>query len=292
MSASKQRTWAAVEFQIAAENEELAGWVLVDQLGAAGCEVTFIAGTDLVLIRATFDDGEASLSEIKTALQQHGLEAQHLQLCTIEEEDWLAKFKEGFKPFNSGEKLIVCPPWERETAEAGAAGRKVLIVEPAMAFGTGLHATTRFCLRAIETQPVGEKILDVGTGSGILAIAAVLLHPTAHVVAFDNDPVATENAELNCRYNNIGDRLQLFTGTIDLFAGQRFDSILSNITCEDIVALLPEYRELLEPGAIVICAGILTEKRPLLEKALPTSGFSIVHCEEDGQWTGSVLRKA
>ena len=292
MAVSEQRTWAAVEFSVGLDDEELAGWVMVDRVGASGCEVRPVPESAHVLIHATFANCQPDMSKIRKTLEEYGLPATELKLCSIAEEDWLAKWKEGFKPFNSGDRLVVCPPWERETAVIGAFGREVLVIEPAMAFGTGLHATTRFCLRSIERQTVGDRVLDVGTGSGILAIAAVLLHPHALATAVDNDPVATENAQLNCRLNNVGSRVKLITGTIDSLAGHQFDSILSNITCEDIIALLPQYRELLKPGGIVICAGILSEKRPLLEESLPEHGFTIASSEQDGQWTGIILRRA
>jgi ribosomal protein L11 methyltransferase len=296
MTVKERKTWAAVEFEVALEDEELAGWIAVDRIGAAGCEVKPTGSSDIVLIHATFDSQSGSppdVSVIRQMLEEHGLKnaAATVRACYIVEEDWLAKFKEGFKPFQSGDRLVVCPPWDKDEAETGAPGRKILMIEPGMAFGTGLHATTRFCLRAIEKQPMGSVVLDVGTGSGILAIATALLHGGTHVIAIDNDPVAIENARLNCLLNDVCASVELKIGTTDAVAGHQFDSILSNITCEDIVALLPEYRQLLKKGGSVICAGILSEKRAMLEKAALEQGFTVADCEEDGQWSGLILSK-
>lgn len=287
----KQKSWASIEFETAAEHEDLASWVMVHVAGAVGCEIKPMEN-GAICINATFEKehlDESDIAKIGGALEEYGLAASVGTLRTREivQEDWLAKWKQGFKPFVVGNKLLVCPPWER--VPATESGRSVLIIEPAMAFGTGLHATTQFCLRMVETLPLGSSLLDVGTGSGILALAALLADPHRSVVGIDTDPVAIESAHKNAELNGLSHRLKLLTGSTEKVTDQ-FDDLLSNLTCEDIVALLPEYRRLTKAGGRVICAGVLGEKRAMLEKSCQTNGFVIESAEESPPWCGLVLK--
>lgn len=284
------RSWAAVEFDAPAEQEELAGWVMVHVAGAVGCEIRATNATN-VCVHASFDRDTLQtedMAKIGSALEEYGLAGSlaSLRMQAVQEEDWLAKWKQGFRPFPVGEKLIVCPPWDVPT-EAGE--RRALIIEPAMAFGTGLHPTTQFCLRMLETLPLGEHLLDVGTGSGILAIAAVMLDSRRTVVGVDTDPIAIDNARKNAELNGVSAGLRLITGSTEKIA-EVFDSLLSNLTCEDIVALLPEYRRLIKPGGRVVCAGILAEKEKLLDAACAANGFRVESMEDAPPWRGVVLR--
>jgi ribosomal protein L11 methyltransferase len=293
MSVSETKSWAAVEFEVAADNEELAGWAVMDGCGATACEVKPL-DNGLVLIHATFDRSSLSPEEvvqIRAELSRYGVlgPCAKLRTCAVAQEDWLAKFKAGFKPFPVGERLLVSPPWEAESAKSSAGTRKLLVVEPGMAFGTGLHATTQFCLRSLETEPIGHDILDIGTGSAILAIAAILLEPGAHITAIDHDPTAIEVAAENCRLNGVEGKIRLLTGSMELVEGQQFDSILSNLTCEAIVSLLPSYKRVLRPGGTVVCAGVLAEKLPLLEKGAAEHGFRVKRTEPEGTWCGVIL---
>jgi ribosomal protein L11 methyltransferase len=165
-------------------------------------------------------------------------------------------------------------------------GRHVIYIEPGMAFGTGLHATTQFCMTAIENEPEILDALDVGTGSGILAIAAALLNPSCKILAVDNDPESVRTANLNNELNNVSEQVEVILGTTASVRNRRFKHIFSNMTCEDIIALLPEYERLIAPEGVVFCAGVLTEKSHLLEKALAERGWKVLHREESGIWTG------
>jgi ribosomal protein L11 methyltransferase len=289
------RSWAAVEFAVGAQQEDLAGWLAI-HCGATGCQLTPLDGSQ-VLVHATFD--RASLAEINVArlqeaLEEYGLAAalKSLRVKIIQEEDWLAEWKKGFEPFPVGDSLVVCPPWGRDGLRADEAGaRRLLVLEPGMAFGTGLHATTRYCLRMLERFAPGEDVVDVGTGSGILAVAAALLYPACRVTAIDIDPVALDVARANIRLSAVESRIELLEGSTEVLGDQAFDCILSNLTCEDIVALLQEYLRLLRPDGIVVCAGILAEKLPMLERAIEPYPLSIVDRELDGTWAGVVMRR-
>ncbi len=291
----EKRVWAAVEFEVDADKEDLAGWLPIF-CGATGCQLTPLADAR-VLVHATFEKSqlaEHDVERLRTSLEEYGLApALHtLRFKTIEEEDWLAEWKKGFEPFPSGEQLLVCPPWCRNELTPDQIGaRKLLLLEPGMAFGTGLHATTRYCLRALQRFPIGEDVLDVGTGSGILAIACALLYPGARVLGVDVDPVAVHVAQENIELNEMAAQVELRQGSTEELDDQAYDCILSNLTCEDIVALLLEYLRLLRPEGTVICAGILKEKLPLLERALESYPLSIIDREIDDTWAGVTLSR-
>jgi len=303
-SASRQSTWAAVEIEAKPDQEDLASWLLM-QCGARGCEVE-PKGSAAIKITATFEGetiSEAEWEKVKSSLEEYGLaeSLKSLKRKDVPHEDWLAKWKEGFEPFRVGTKFLICPSWyqKRQGNERApeidaelSEGRILIFIEPGMAFGTGLHATTQFCLRALESLPPKGKVLDVGTGSGILAIACLLLEPKAQIVACDIDPVAVDFARTDFELNGVDGRIELYEGSTDHVLGRRFDMLLSNLTCEDIVALLPDYNKLLNAEGVIICAGILAEKLPLLEKAIAAYPLRIVQTEFVGQWTGVVIQKA
>ena len=290
-----KRTWAAAEFEVDAKQEELAGWLAI-YCGATGCELTPIEN-ERVLVHATFDKPELAdhdVARLRTSLEEYGLASSlpTFRLKTIQEEDWLTEWKKGFEPFSIGDRLLVCPPWCRQELRDEQIGdRHVLLLEPGMAFGTGLHATTRYCLGALERFSVGDDVLDVGTGSGILAIATALLYPQARIVAVDVDPVALKVARENIDLNGTAAQTELRVGSTEELDDQAFDCILSNLTCEDILALLLEYLRLLRPDGIIVGAGILKEKLPLLESALESYPLSIVDREIDETWAGVTLSR-
>lgn len=303
-NASQQRTWAAVEIEAKPDQEDLASWLLM-QCGAHGCEVE-PKGQSTIRITATFEGesiSDESWEKIKSSLEEYGLAPclKTLKRKDVPEEDWLAKWKEGFEPFRVGTKFLICPSWYQhrpgndrppEIDPELREGRFLIFIEPGMAFGTGLHATTQFCLRALESIPPKGKIFDVGTGSGILAIASLMLEPKSEIVACDTDPVAVDFARTDFELNGVDGRIELFEGSTDRMLGRRFDMLLSNLTCEDIIALLPDYNKLLNAEGVIICAGVLAEKLPLLEKAIVNYPLRVVQSEMVGQWAGVVIQKS
>jgi ribosomal protein L11 methyltransferase len=291
--AKVSKSWAQVEIKVPNQHEELASWCLMQISNATGCEV-IPANGDSVWVKASFEQESFSVDEmqqIAQSLVEHGLGeyAPTLRSGSIEQEDWLAKWKENFKSFKVGDRITISPPWEKPDTTDSAGSNIVIVIEPAMAFGTGLHATTQFCLRAMQMARLGRRILDVGTGSGILAIAALLMQDGIEVTAIDTDPVAIEAAEKNCILNNVQGKCELVVGSTDKIVGRTFDTIFSNITCEDIISLLPSYKELLAEDGNVICAGILSEKLDLLLSSLPDHGFHADFCETQGTWNGVIL---
>lgn len=290
------RTWIAVNVEVSPVESDLASWLIMD-CGAIGCEITPLSDSR-VLIYGVFDNTVESQAligkSLKNAFVNYGLTncLNSLRTNEIVEKDWLTEWKKGFAPFSVGEKLIIAPSWYENSVELKEMQPfPAIFIEPGMAFGTGLHATTKYCLRALERLSLAQNVLDVGTGSGILSIACALLHPASLITAIDIDPVAIDNARHNVALNGVQDRINLIAGSTELLDSQTFDTILSNLTCEDIVGLLLEYLRLLRPEGTIICAGILKEKLALLEGALTQYPLSIVESEVDEMWAGIEVKR-
>lgn len=290
-----EQSWSQLELIAPGKQEDMASWVLV-QGGAIGCEV-LPQSDERVLIRASFEKSKLdkdTLQKLIALLEEYGLSdtLRSLKVSDIPREDWLAKWKEGFEPFRVGTQIVVCPIWRRDSMTPDLTdGRKIILIDPGLAFGTGLHATTQFCLRTLEAYQPEGMVLDVGTGTGILAIACKLLNPQATVVGVDTDPVAIETARSCLAVNNLDDQVELRLGSTDIVENMQFDMLLSNLTCEDIIALLPDYVKLLKPGGKVICAGILREKLELLKNAISRYPMNIERAETLGNWVGVVLQR-
>lgn len=290
-----EQAWSQLELSVPSKHEDMASWVLV-QGGALGCEV-LPGSEEHVLLRASFDKNkldQETLKNLIALLEEYGLSdtLRSLKVSDIPHEDWLAKWKEGFEPFRVGTKFVVCPLWRRdEMSSELTEGRNVILIEPGMAFGTGLHTTTQFCLRALEAYKPEGNVLDVGTGSGILAIACKMINPDANVIGVDTDPLSIEAAQTDLKVNNLEGKVDLRLGSTETVGDMQFDMILSNLTCEDIIALLPEYVRMLKPGAKVIGAGILKEKLEMLKSAISRYPVNIEHAETLGNWVGIVLQR-
>ncbi len=292
-----RKRWATVEFETTPDNEDLASWLMI-QCGSTGCEIIEMDPGGDIVVRATFDEVELSeelLLKIQTSLEEYGLSQalSTLRHKSVEEEDWLVKWKEGLEPFNIGNQFLICPPWSLDSLTKEEIGvRKILILEPGMAFGTGLHATTQYCLCAFEMQPKPQRIIDVGTGSGILAIAAAMLTgPKAVIIGVDTDPIAIEVATKNLELNKVEGRVELICGSTEEVSRKDFDVIFSNLTCEDIISILPEYERLLAPGGFVICAGILKEKLKMLDKVLSKRRWVKRDEQISGIWAGITISR-
>jgi ribosomal protein L11 methyltransferase len=293
---TEKRSWWVVEFDVNSRQEDMVSWLMI-QLGANGCQ--FISGEKgTVTLQASFEHDRISpdnLHPIYEALDEYGLGevAASLRINKLEEQDWLLEWKKGMQPLKLGERFLVSPPWFKDKIpQEDLQGRHIIWIEPGMAFGTGFHTTTQFCLKAIEKH-LHEKqnLLDVGSGSGILAIAAAHLLPEIKITAVEIDPVACKVAEENLELNGVVQRIEFLEGSTELVSGKQFDAILSNLTCEDNTALLPEYQLLLSVGGKLIMSGILLEKSALLEDALKKYPLKVIDRVPEGMWLGLVVER-
>ena len=208
----------------------------------------------------------------------------------LDNQDWSAEWKRGLGPRVISPRLVVKPTWTEWTATAG---QVVLDVDPQMAFGTGEHATTRGCLRLLDHVIAGgERVLDVGSGSAILAIAAVRLG-AVEAVAVEYDPDANLNARENLDQNGAADRVQIIEAMADpaLLAGLgTFDVVLANILSGIIRPLLPAFRAAVRPNGALIVSGILQSEHALVVEDARSAGFRVDRVDEEDEWWSALLR--
>lgn len=216
------------------------------------------------------------------------IDLQRLEISEIEDEDWNARWKKSLKPIFILPDLIIKPTWIRFSPPENAL---VIEIDPQMAFGTGSHATTQLMLTLMKSyiRP-NQRVLDIGTGSGILAIAAVKLYVST-VIAFDIDPVATSTAKINASLNNVSQQVHLFTGAIDCLARGAFDLILANINRQEITKLLPVIPNLLNPEGYLILSGILIDEEDLILKTLNNFNLNTLTISRKNEWLGLVVKR-
>jgi ribosomal protein L11 methyltransferase len=200
----------------------------------------------------------------------------------VREEDWANAWKEHFFAHRVGERLVIKPSW-REFE--GGPGDLVVTLDPGMAFGTGLHPSTRLCLLGLERAVRGgERVLDVGTGSGILALAAARLG-AEHVLAVDRDEVAVVAARANVEANGLAASIEVAPGSVDAApAGQSYDLVLANIIARVIVDLAPSLAARVRPGGRLVASGILGLRRDEVAAALETAGLVVEETLEESDW--------
>ena len=218
-----------------------------------------------------------------------GSELSDLKLHAVPDRDWLAEWKKSWQPVEVG-RFVVAPPWSNvaESTMASALSNQPIVIHinPGMAFGTGTHETTRLCLTAIEKYFRGGSFLDVGTGTGILAIAAAKMFPDARVEACDTDADAVEIAKENARLNEAGDRIEFRVGSVSEQTASA-DLVCANLTAPVIVELLP-----LLLGATcgrLVLSGILDSQIELVESRVNELGASILEADQEGEWVALVV---
>lgn len=202
----------------------------------------------------------------------------------VRRENWQQNWMQYFKPVVIDDRLIVTPSWEKVQPEEG---KIILTIDPEQAFGTGGHATTYLMLQLLLTSCKPEmQILDVGTGSGILAVAAAKLG-CEKIVAFDTDPVAVETAKRNAKINGVSEKIHFFTGEITSLNPKknRFDFILANISSGVLRHLLPRFSLFMKnPNFLVALSGILKEEENSLAKMLRDFQFTVLKLIEKEEW--------
>jgi ribosomal protein L11 methyltransferase len=205
----------------------------------------------------------------------------------VQEEDWANAWKVYFKPERIGKKTVIKPSWEEYTAQEGDL---IIEIDPGMAFGTGNHATTALCLQMLEeyVQP-GMDIIDVGTGSGILAIQTALLG-AGTVQAMDFDTVAVSAAKENVALNNLGSTVSVCQSDLLAEAKGEADIIVANIIADIIIRLTPSTIAHLKGPKVFISSGIIDTRKDDVLAALKENGFSIIEVREDKGWVAIAAR--
>lgn len=214
------------------------------------------------------------------------------KLTAVNAEDWSSSWKVHFKPLRVGKHLLIVPTWEDVQP---LPGDLVIRIDPGMAFGTGGHETTRLCLELLESvmecDPLRTvpTLLDLGTGSGILAMAASLLG-AGRILALDIDPDAVKVARENLALNEMLDRIECGTAPLETLT-EKFDIILANILAEELVRLAPSLMERLQPGGTLILSGILSEKEPLVRLGFAPQALNYIRTACAGEWVAMLYKK-
>ncbi len=208
---------------------------------------------------------------------------------TIAEQDWAESWKAFFHPERVGRHVVVKPTWREYAPEPDDI---MLEIDPGMAFGTGTHPTTRLCIGMIEDylRP-GDAVLDIGTGSGILLLAAARLG-AGDLAGVDIDAVAVDIAAANLARNGIAaDRIRLWQGGIDRIPARPFSLVVANILSEIIVPMVPAVVRRMAPGAVFISSGIIAKNAPAVRAALAAAGLRLVEERREQDWVALAARR-
>ena len=205
----------------------------------------------------------------------------------VEQEDWQNGWRKYYHPMDIGKRLAIVPSWQEYDTD-----RVKLILDPGLAFGTGGHETTSLCLEALDERVRGgERVLDIGTGSGILAIAALKLG-AALAEGVDIDPVAVRTAGENAALNGVADKLTVLVGDLSDKASGRYDIITANIVANAIISLAPAVPGLMAENATFIASGIIDSRKDEVIAGLEKAGLAVVEVKEKRGWECIVCKKA
>lgn len=233
------------------------------------------SGDDLV-VWASMSSGVDAM-DLVAALEDEGLDVSRVESVAPDPVDWSEQWKAHFHPLRVG-PLWIGPTWHPPPREAEA----VLRLDPSMAFGTGLHASTRLCLEALVDLGPRPDLLDVGTGSGILALASLRLG-TERAVGTDVDPESLRVARENAEANQLSDRLELSDRAPDALGGS-FSTVVANILAQPLIELAPALAAAAAPGARVLLAGILEAQVSPVEAAYVEAGLRTRTVRTQGEW--------
>ncbi|MBR4089368.1 MAG: 50S ribosomal protein L11 methyltransferase, partial [Mogibacterium sp.] len=260
-------------------NEEISQKANEAETGAGAVVITLYFADD--------EEGQSRLAEAEKLLSGM-LGVSFRTEVTGDDSEWLYKWQEHFKPSKVGERIVVKPGWEDyESAE----GELVIEMDPGMAFGSGLHETTSMCIKVLEKDLGGAydpsrypiKVLDVGTGTGILAMAAVLLGAD-EALGIDIDDEAVRVANENIAKNGLEGRISIKRGNLMDGIDYDPDIIVANLMADLVVMLSPAAAAQLRPGGLYITSGILDIKEEIVKKAIEDAGFDIIEVLADGEW--------
>lgn len=302
------RSWLEIACDVPEEHTEVIADFLTHLTGAGVCvdnlcvdafSTSEIPDSVRVVIKAYLSadsDSSQQMQQVEAFLSE--LSKRHPgdsfyppTISAVNSEDWSSSWKVHFKPLRIGKRLLIVPTWE-DVVEVP--GDLVLRIDPGMAFGTGGHETTRLCLELLEqimenrVPTSSPSLLDLGTGSGILAMAASLLG-CGRILALDIDPDAVTVARENLALNHLSDSIECGTAPLESLT-EKYDIILANILAEELVRLASYLADRLQPGGSLILSGILAEKEQLVRQGF--NNLPIQYCRTvcDGEWVAMLYR--
>lgn len=272
---------------------------ILEEMGASGLVIS--EQKDRISLTAYYPDDESFnkvLSRIREKannLQTFGLKTGKIQISVKEtkESDWATSWHKFFKPLKLGDSFLISPSWENCSGD----DRIVIEIDPGMAFGIGSHETTQLSLEMMEEYLKGLKddidkvnILDIGTGTGILSIAAARMG-FIHIVGIDIDQAAVNTARTNCRLNNVNDQVKIVKGDLAVDVVGKYTVIMANLLPDLIERLLPDIPPLLKDNGILILSGITGDKKDKIVSLLHNHGLQAVKEKFLNEWVGLAVRK-
>ncbi len=211
------------------------------------------------------------------------------EVISVEQSDWANNWKKYYKPVRVGKNIVIKPSWEQYDKKETDV---IVELDPGMAFGTGTHETTRLCLLLLEKyMQIGSRVLDVGTGSGILSIAARKLGASS-VFAYDIDPVAVRVARDNVEINDVSN---ITCGVSDLLSdidrSAAYDFVCANIVADILIRMAPDIGAVMCKGGLIITSGIVQGKCIEVKETMERYGFTTIHTETENDWVAYVFKK-
>ena len=302
--------WTEIRITVDAENAEAAGdiaqmtvpyGIYVEDYSHLEEEVEQVAHIDLIDEDLLKKDRTRAVIHVYISPEENPSEAlaflteryaaagigNRMETAPCVQEDWINNWKKYFHPMKVGKKLLIRPDWEEaENPER----RLVLSLEPGIAFGTGTHETTRLCMELLETCVTpGCRMLDIGCGSGILSVAALLLGAES-AVGVDIDPLAVKTAVQNAERNRVADRFTGICGSLTEKVTGKFQVVAANIVADVIVELTKDIGKFLAPGGVYLVSGIISEREPDVLRALGDAGFTVTERREEKGWVAAAAR--
>ena len=283
---NKSQTWLEVTIPCSREAMEAVENFLFE-LGSCGLEEGrgFIKGYFVENVR--YEKIASPLNIFLQSLRKIGFSAGNPVIRGVPLQDWSIEWREHFKPIRITSRILIKPPWE---SWEGSGDDIIIDIMPRMAFGMGTHETTRICIELLEDY-IGpsDTVLDIGTGSGILAIIAAKLN-ASDILAIDIDEDAVENARENVRLNHVEHRVRVRCASVEAIGPQEFNLILANIDRNTITIFLPELMKVMNTGSRLILSGILMNERHQIENELVASKYRLVEMRQMGEWLGLVAQ--
>ncbi len=283
------------EIAVAGINGEAAETVseLFNRHGYGGAVIEALAPDfDKVTVRTVIpreDVGALAQIEAMLALIGHALPngLPEPRLTAVGESDWATSWKEHFYVVRIGQQFVIKPGWRDYTPQPDDI---VIEIDPGLAFGSGLHPTTQLCLKLFEEMsPAGQEMFDVGTGSGILSIAALKLG-AAHTRAVDIDDVAVRVAEENFELNGVRHQVETGVGSAESTAGRQWPLVVANILAHILIEIMPNLAAALAPGGTLILSGMIGEQEADVATAAESYGLQVVGCRQEEDWVALVVK--
>jgi ribosomal protein L11 methyltransferase len=295
--------WLEITLAVSPELAEGCSAALLEETGRGTYQLDPEEEGGLPLIRGFLAQDESSRSRLVRLKKRietlfsffPELRSPLWELKLIPSENWQENWKRNFKPFRPCSGLVICPTWETFQAEEG---EKILRLDPGQAFGTGGHATTHLCLKAMEflkgesvfPEDPFERVLDVGTGTGILALVAAFFGARS-VLAIDLDPLAVESARRHVELNDLSAIVRVEAGGPEVVSGT-FTLVLANLTRDDLLPLAGPLKRLLAPGGLLILSGILETQSREVIRAYLRQKLEFQRLALEGEWGCALFEKS